>query len=474
MFRLLAFILFFISFSAPAGKYYFKSSVTWGGIHMVTADEICGSSLDECANSTPASFTRNGSLYEYCGYSATTSTKFTVNYFEEKFAHLGCNDKYIVSIYQLIDDGLSCSNNAECFHEANESCQSSNQELSDFQYIGTPSADSYQHSCGTPPDPAQDCEDSIISQCANHLGAAESIFSEDGLGNASCSGTCNDGSAAEESCIETLANNYCDIVEPPSELDFSGGNTGSSVDPSNTTAEDSVNDIDYEPDGTAADPTAPFSSIQGDKLINEVIKNRNDNTENLAATTDTTNQTIVEKSDDISETVSNSANGIIDAINDIPPFYDGNIVQGMEQFNVKIENLSDIFGNLKEDFGELKDDLDSDLGTDYVHTTQHASFASFDALFSADSGTQLEELVEGLKLVIKTESVDFHDALKNLVSIDSPSVGEYEQKSLELSGWGTFDISLSRFTALFGGLGNIIYFLAAMTAMTIVLGGIRL
>ena len=474
MFRLLAFILFFISLSAPAGKYYFKSSVTWGGIHMVTADEICGSSLDECANSTPASFTRNGSLYEYCGYSATTSTKFTVNYFEEKFAHLGCNDKYIVSIYQLIDDGLSCSNNAECFHEANESCQSSNQELSDFQYIGTPSADSYQHSCGTPPDPAQDCEDSIISQCANHLGAAESIFSEDGLGNASCSGTCNDGSAAEESCIETLANNYCDIVEPPSELDFSGGNTGSSVDPSNTTAEDSVNDIDYEPDGTAADPTAPFSSIQGDKLINEVIKNRNDNTENLAATTDTTNQTIVEKSDDISETVSNSANGIIDAINDIPPFYDGNIVQGMEQFSVKIDNLADIFGNLKEDVVDLKDDLATDLGSGYVSSGVAADFTAYDSIFSTDSNDTLEASIVTIKDSIKAENDSFQTTLTNMFSLSFTSSPDFENRSLDLGDWGSHDISLNRFIALFNGIGNIIFFLAAMTALTIVLGGIKL
>ena len=471
MFRLLVFLLVFTASSVYAGQVIILYPITVNdrnneSITILPAGS-CGQSLTECyANKEASGYTCGGYYASWCAITSFGNSGSTL------LLRKGSSTISYANAFTQVDDGLECSTNDECFEVANRKCDNQGLMLSDFQFI---EPGNYTFGCAdAPPSPEEGCENQVVEQCSSHLGMSDFIYTDDGMGNHSCSGTCNDGSEAapQEEC--TLYNNYCDVADAPSDLDFGAGGAGSSVDPSNTTAEDSVNDIDYEPDGTAADPTAPFSSIQGDKLINEVIKNRNDNTANLAATTDTTNQTIVEKSDDISDTISNSANGIIDAINDQAPFYDGNIVEGMKQFSVKIENLADIFGNLKEDFGELKDDLATDLGTDYVHTTQHASFANFDVLFSADSGTQLEELVEGLQLVIKTESLNFQASLKELVSIGSPSVGEYEQKSLELSGWGTFDISLSRFTALFGGLGNIIYFLAAMTAMTIVLGGIRL
>ena len=468
MFRLLAFILFFISFSSFSQYFTVEGSLDGSLIGRVcAADNIssCYSLLPETYNGKPLFPSRTSDS------SNPTRTHHTI--IGRYKQCVTCSETaFSISLTSI----LTCTSAEQCEPMADGQC-TNEQVMHDYNFT---SADTFTFECADQLSDQQQCENTVTQQCSGNGGFATSNFIDNGEGSSSCSGTCGDGSVAgagsEPDCIETPENNYCDIPDPGgnSDIDFGSGGSGSDVLPPSSSSGDVEHDIDYEPDGSMADPTAPFSALQGDKLINEVVKSRNDNTENLVATTDTTNQTIVEKSDDISNTVSNSANGIIDAINDIPPFYDGNIVQGMEQFSVKIDNLADIFGNLKEDFGELKDDLDTDLGTDYVHTTQHASFASFDALFSADSGTQLEELVEGLQLVIKTESLNFQAALKDSVSIGSPSVGEYEQKSLELSGWGTFDISLSRFTALFGGLGNIIYFLAAMTAMTIVLGGIRL
>ena len=471
MFRLLAFILLIISFSSLSGTINLTNAITKSGFVLLPAGP-CGPDLASCKSAALQSF------YASCSASSNPCP-FTLGggYLDQGklglyYSTWGPLTVHIKSAYSQVDDGNECSTNAECFFLANQICENGGQLLSDFLFVD---AGNYSFSCSDlPPDPADSCEENVIQQCSSHLGMSSYLYEDDGLGGNSCSGTCNDGTNAEDQCIETLANHYCDVVEPPSELDFGAGGTGSSVDPSNTTAEDSVSDIDYEPDGTAADPTAPFSSIQGDKLINEVIKNRNDNTTNLAATTDTTNQTIVEKSDDISETVSNSANGIIDAVNDIVPFYDGNIVQGMEQFSVKIDNLADIFGNLKEDVVELKDDLATDLGSGYISSGVAADFTAYDSIFSTDSNDTLEASIVTIKDSIKAENDSFQTTLTNIFSLSFTSSPNFENRSLDLGDWGSHDISLNRFIALFNGIGNIIYFLAAMTALTIVLGGIKL
>lgn len=470
MFRFLAFILLLFSFNSFAGKYYFSSDVSFGGVHMVSADQICGSSMDECANSVPTSYSRIGNTYDYCGYSVVSSNSFKTNYLTNG---TDCNDKYTVSIYKQVDDSNSCSNNSECFYEANQLCSASGQELKSFQYNAP---DSYTYECGTPPDPRSECRDNIIQQCLSNLGMDSYNYQDDGMGGNSCSGICNDQTDAEDQCIETLANNYCDVVEPPSELDFSGGGSGSSVDPSTTTTEDNVNDIPYEADGSTADNLTGMTTLQGDKLINEVVKSRNDNTENLASTTETTNQTIVEKSDDIQNTISNSANGIIDAVNEIVPFYDGNIVDAIN--NIAGSGGSDYNGqNVVDAIGGLGDkltDISQALGTDFIHAVDGGNFSLYDSMFEAESRQELEAYIAGFKATIESESDGFYASLMNIISVSYPTSSAYEQKDLNLSGWGSFDISMSRFSFFFGGLGNIIYFLASMTALTIVLGGIRI
>ncbi|WP_057832824.1 hypothetical protein [Colwellia sp. TT2012] len=465
MLRFLVLIFLFFSFESFSA-YYTVTSSTDGEVPVGVTCIASRQNNPPCTDLLPPEYL--GKLLINTGRGGGGTTVSLIGY----YLRPDCGNCSSVAYYIYFDAILSCTSAEQCEPIAEKQCTQLSQTMINFNYV---SPDVFTYECLEEITQSQECENTVIQQCISNGGFASSDFTDDGQGLTQCSGICGDGSiAGAEPEPDCSVYPFCDASIPPSDLDFGSGGSGSNVAPPSTTTADTEHEIDYEADGSMVDPTAPFSAIQGDKLINEVVKSRNDNTTNLLATTQATNQTIVEKSDDIQQTISNSANGIIDAVNNILPFHDGNIVQGMEQFSVKIDNLADIFGNLKEDFGELKNDLDTDLGSDYVHTTLNADFSGFDVLFSADSGIKLEELVKDLQLVIKTESFDFQASLNELVSIGSPSVGEYEQKSLDLGGWGTFDISLSRFTTLFGGLGNIIYFLAAMTAMTIVLGGIRL
>lgn len=471
MFRLFTFFLFLFSFDSLALH-------TFASAHNPPLSSLyCTTSHPSTCSLPPETVTKyysNGKTFQRCeanGKYTFERGRLYMNFtcFSEwaGIPDSDVNRKYTIQLGG--SDG--CNTSEECFLLAKEDCKSQSKDLENYTFVGP---NDYTHSCGTAPNPAQECEDRITAQCANNYGLGSSTYSDDGLGNFSCTGTCTDGTAAEDNCIETRENNYCDIVEPPSELDFSAGGTGSSVDPSTTTTEDTEHDVDYEADGSSLDPTAPFSSIQGDKLINEITATRNDNTKNLASTTETTNETIIEKSDDVSQTISNSANGVIDAINNITPFNDYGIVQGMEQFSVKVDNLADILGNLKEDVATgVGEGVSEGLGGDFVSGSTSADFSAYDTLFGDDSIAQLTELTETLKVSIETENGLFKSSLMDHLSFTSVNGGEYEQKNLDLSSWGSHDISMSRFSTFFGGLGNIIYFLAALTALTIVLGGFK-
>lgn len=345
---------------------------------------------------------------------------------------------------------VTCTDEASCRGVAEDQCKQTGDELTDFTYRGQ---DDFDQECGTPPDPDEGCKDDITLQCQNNGGYISHDFIDSGNGESSCSGLCDDGTIyPKPECVGTPANNYCDTVTAPSGIDFGSGSSGSSVGDSSsssgdgaTTPDDTEHDIDYEPDGTNSDSDSQFSSIQGDKLINEVVKSRNDNTQNLTATSDNTNAVIVEKSDDIQNTISNSANGIIDAVNGLG--------SGIDGLGDKIDGLGD----------ELGGSYQSDFGV--------ASFSAYDTLF-IDEDTLLG-LTNGFKASIGVENRLFINEVREKFNFTAGNSGGYQANNLDLGKWGSHDISLARFSEYFGGVGNVVYFLAALSALTIVLGGIK-
>ena len=149
-------------------------------------------------------------------------------------------------------------------------CSPKGQVVIDFIYD---SPNVYSYGCADESSPDEDCKNKIIKQCTNNWGMKSFVYNDDGQGNTTCTGVCSDDSIAEDK-PDCDVYPFCDVADDNSDLDFGGGSTGSSVDPSTTTTQDTEHDVDYDPDASALDPTAPFSSIQGDKLINEVIADK--------------------------------------------------------------------------------------------------------------------------------------------------------------------------------------------------------
>jgi hypothetical protein len=347
--------------------------------------------------------------------------------------------------YNIIGSS-GCSSSAECFKVAESSCITQDKVIMDFQYNAP---NNYTFSCDTPPDPAADCQDLITQQCSLNLGVASFDYIDDGLGNTSCTGVCNDGTNAAEHESCTLANNYCDVAEPPSDI---APDTGTDLPPSVTEVEEPVYDTEYVPDGSMADPTAPLTALQGDKLINEVIKSRNNDNKNSTALINSVNQTIVEKSDDISGVIASVGNATIDAINSQSPFYDGNIVDGLEDLNRGV--------------GDLKDSLNSPYASGGVND----GLSSYSTLFDSSDVVRVEQKAEDMKNLIRGSNNVFYSELKGRFSFGVTG-GEYTPNMMDLGRWGNHDISLSRISSFFGGIGNIVMFLASLTALSIVLGG---
>jgi hypothetical protein len=120
----------------------------------------------------------------------------------------------------------------------------------------------------------------------------------------------------------------------------------------------------------------------------------------------------------------------------------------------------------------------NNLNTSLTGTSNNANvgnsseLTSYDALFTDSS--DYETSIETVKAEIKAQQQLFFTEIKSKFTFDAISGAGYTPKQLDLGKWGSHDISISRFSDYFGGIGNVIYFLAALTALTIVLGGIKL
>ncbi|AAZ27213.1 hypothetical protein [Colwellia psychrerythraea] len=452
MFRLLLFILIFIfSFNVSA---IVTITNKIGLASAFTFDYCSGDDAQSanCAQIAPSEIAYgDGNTYYKCPliYSSSTRIKYRLG--------SQCNDSGNITATLYLSYSVGCQSPIECHELANLDCSSTSRVVTGFVYT---SPNVYSYSCEDFKSESDKCNDVVKNQCANNWGVKSSNYTDDGQGTTSCTGVCNDGSIPKEEDCSVYP--FCDVPEPPSDLDFGSGGTGSSVDPSTTTTEDVEHDIDYEADGTTSDTSSNISSLQGDKLINEVVATRNANTKNLASTTETTNQTIVEKSDDISTTVSNSANGIIDAVNRIEKavFDDKGIIGAVNSLGSGIDGL-----------GDKIDGLGDELGGSYQSDFGVASFSAYDTLFINES--DLTGLTDGFKASIGVENRLFINEVREKFNFTAGNSGGYQANNLDLGKWGSHDISLARFSEYFGGVGNVVYFLAALSALTIVLGGIK-
>jgi len=436
-------VLFFLSlialsFSASSSSYNYRGT-------------YCGNSADMCF-AYLQSIQKDGAhtVTSYFIYSTKKYEDGSIKYIKTSWMAYGNQQRYGQFDRVTSNNDADCKDSPTCFALAKFDCTSQNKTIAAFQFN---SPEDFSYSCDTPVDPVKQCEEQVIQQCSSNLGFASSSYEDDGNGNQTCSGTCNDGTAATEPEECTLFNNYCDEPQDDSVI---VGNTGTSVLPPTTGTPDPTTDTGYTPDGTA-DPTAPLSALQGDTLINEVIKSRNKNEKVLVDNTVSTNQTIVEKTDDVAQAILDSGNSTIDAINAQAPFYDGNIVDAINNLSgvgsgSAAENPMDGITYTPQSLGDVQTPL---------HTLFNAqAISDIDAQTLVKQG-QVSELLTATK-----------NNLMSYFSVNATS--SYSVENLTLAGgWGTHNISISRFAENYLSLKSIIIMLATLGAFFIILGGVK-
>jgi hypothetical protein len=171
-----------------------------------------------------------------------------------------------------------------CKRLAAQECQSNGTTLDQSSYFYNGPSD-YEHSCNEPP-PEQpiksneECENLSNNQCNTRGSVSSRDFTDNGDFTYQCDYTCGDGTSGDEN--GTKANNNDGICDPNDPNDLSDcdkpEDDPSSINGSYTP--DNSNSIDYSADGTnQSDGTGTdnLTNIQGDVLINEIVKLKNEN-----------------------------------------------------------------------------------------------------------------------------------------------------------------------------------------------------
>jgi hypothetical protein len=365
-----------------------------------------------------------------------------------------------------------CLNESQCRAQADAECSSNSQVVSDFAYVG-PGELSY--SCVADTSPGGMCEQQITNSCLLKGGLRSSNYTDRGDGTSSCVGTCSDGFIVNRTEECTIENNYCDVADN-SDLDFTPDEDEFIPEIVVTPPEEEDYDSNTDPTSDLYNQNTPGTSgstyAQADKLISEVIELKNSNTLALENSTKSITDTIIEKSNDISESTSNSANGVIDTMN----LNNGILKNSLSQVNNSISSLSDSLNNTAFDdsniisaINEVKEKIPE---SESSYESPDLSGWS-DLMFGSSKIQDWEAKIDDLKVDINSENESFENSLQSRISFSVTSPG-YETNLVDLGKWGSHDVSLSRFSDYFGGIANILYFIASLTALSIVLGGIRL
>lgn len=346
----------------------------------------------------------------------------------------------------------TCTTQSECLNDARSSCESNSQILVDFNFVGV---GNYSFSCGDIVDPEFACHTQIAELCSANWGVESFTYTDNGDGTNSCTGVCLNQQIVDTSnpanC--TIENNYCDVTDDPSDIDFSDNGNADEFNPNidiSSPEPDVYNsNLDENSDLYNADLDATSGSTfaQSDKIISEIIELKNSNSFKSEDSAQAITSTIIAKSNDISSTISNSANGIIDAINDSTPFYDGNILNSLSDISSKIDSI----------------------GGDFSANTLPDKEA-LNSLFTDSDNYQ--SLISSKEQEYKDALLSFKNSLSNAFSINATH-GEYSSNTLNFSKWGSYDVSVERFSEHFPVIRVIVIFMASLMAIVVVISGVR-
>jgi hypothetical protein len=183
--------------------------------------------------------------------------------------------------------GIDGCTYSECEDIAKNECENEGKELDSYEYFSGGSGD-FNKSCkDLPPDEpldnAEECTDLANNQCYSHGGFSGNLSFDDGAtsGSLSCDFTCNDGTTGDKFgsnantpdgfCESNNPNDLADCDVPSGEPDCVG---------CGAFTPDETSDLPYNPDGTSGTDgtgTDGITSTQGDVLINEIKKLKNEN-----------------------------------------------------------------------------------------------------------------------------------------------------------------------------------------------------
>jgi hypothetical protein len=171
-----------------------------------------------------------------------------------------------------------------CKEVAAQQCENEGTTLNQETYVYRSSND-YDSSCNAPPpdEPVknnEECETLSNNQCNSKGGVSTRNFTDNGDFTYQCDYTCGDGSTGDK--FGSNSNNNDGICDPNDPNDLADcdqpEDDPNSVNGSYTP--DESNTIDYTADGTnQSDGTGTdnLTNVQGDVLINEIVKLKNEN-----------------------------------------------------------------------------------------------------------------------------------------------------------------------------------------------------
>jgi hypothetical protein len=462
---LTSFYSFSIDIFSNTGSAIFKRAFP------MSANGYCGATQEICISKfkTVSGFDLDAEITNFSFKSVyiVHPSIFNINY---TYTYDGENRTSFAKIYHTLP--TVCSDFESCKLEATELCEIDNTPLIAFNYI---SVGEYTKECGEPApdepiDDAEECTDLANNECFAHGGFSGNLTFDDGAtsGNLSCDFTCNDGTTGDK--FGSNANDpdgFCDVNNPN---DLADCDVADNVDPDcvigcgDAFTPDPTTDLDYTPDGTTSSDgtgTDGITTTQGDVLINEIKKLKNNNSEQIIKGSNKVADAVesIDPNDKLSE--------LITAVKDNKPlpsdgsgnnFNDTNIVSSINSLQQSVnqgaaDTVAAIEGN----------SLNNVIGNSLAYDT-----SNFDSVLSDTA--QLDVNIAERQQTLKDNISLYKSTLTSQLSFLTPMSNGYSTNNLVLSQ-GSYDVSWSRFSQYFSTIGTIVYSLAALIALSILFVG---
>jgi len=375
----------------------------------------------------------------------------------------------------------------ECKEIARQQCEATQTTLNESSYVWRSSAD-YDASCNLPPpeEPVQtseECEVLSNNSCNVHGGVSGFLFTDNNDFTYECTFTCGDGSTGDENgshadgsdgiCNENDPNDLidCDIPIDDPECVGCGAFT-----PDETT------DIPYNSDGsTGTDGTGTdgITSTQGDVLINEVKKLKNENAEQTIKAANSISSAVTgidndDKLQGIIDAVKESGGGSGDSYNDTGLRADVNGLSNTvsntatQALAADSSNLTALMANDNENTRKITDALSSlteGNGSLINHEPQTAVIGFYNSVYPLGVEGMFAGKVEEFK---ETEFYAFLDQFKPTFSGTAPDMSFCMNFGTHMN-LGCFDLVLD--PRIWPALKIFILVTAGFTCRKILFGG---